>query len=134
MRKFLLLIFVIVLMGCSEQEEKLTRITANEVFDEGSSVSEEIIITDPLKLEEIAMLLKNVNWQPNTKAEMARQEDIYLTLFYDRNDNMPERLYTYLIWIGKDESMTIISSKEEEGYGRLNSMDAKKLKTYFKRK
>ena len=50
MKRFLLFILAILLVGCSEQEEKLTRITANEVFDEGSSVSEEIIIYDPLEL------------------------------------------------------------------------------------
>jgi hypothetical protein len=66
--------------------------------------------------------MSSVTWEPNTKADMARREDAIATFFVQEEKNMPERLYEYRIWF-EGEIATIISSKENEGYGRLVDED-----------
>ncbi|MEW8987436.1 MAG: hypothetical protein AB2401_10630, partial [Bacillus sp. (in: firmicutes)] len=62
--------------------------------------------------------LEEVKWSPKTKAEMSRKEDVLATFFIQEEKNMPERLYQYRIWF-EGETATLISEKENEGYGRL---------------
>ncbi|GAM14876.1 hypothetical protein SAMD00020551_3030 [Mesobacillus selenatarsenatis SF-1] len=86
--------------------------------EEGQNNGEEKIIASNERLKKIQQAFGKVKWSPNTKAEMARKEDIVATFFIQEEKKMPERLYHYRIWF-EGETATIISDNENEGYGRL---------------
>lgn len=123
---FSLIIFLsICLSACSEQaSEKLTRVDVQVADDQEINV-EEIIIQDEKTLNIIKNVFQKIKWEPNTIADMARKEDVFVTLFYLIEENMPERLYEYRIWFNGDGTATIISNNENEGYGFLD--EAKEL-------
>jgi hypothetical protein len=120
-----LFIFTILLVACSK--ENLTRVDVQKVNKEGDYEATLTIIN-----KETIDLLQNsfekVNWDPNTKVEMARREDILATLFYTFDEDQPERLYEYRIWFNGKGTATIISNNEKEGYGILDKDNAEKLK------
>ncbi|WNS75773.1 hypothetical protein RRV45_01610 [Bacillus sp. DTU_2020_1000418_1_SI_GHA_SEK_038] len=132
MKKYVCLLFLFFLMlaGCSNQEEQLTRVDAQKVNEEGK-YEEEVIITDKEMIDLLKNSFKEVKWEPNTKAEMSRNEDVLATLFYTFDKNMPERLYEYRIWFNSNDSTTIISNHEKEGYGTLDGKNSKIIKNVF---
>ena len=87
---------------------------------------EEIIIASNERLKQIQQAFREIKWSPKTEAEMARKEDILATFFIQEEKNMPERLYHYRIWFER-ETATIISDKENEGYGRLTDKERVKV-------
>ncbi|MCM3685181.1 hypothetical protein [Mesobacillus subterraneus] len=116
-----LLLFL--LAGCNNNfQPELTRIDAQKISFDGTKNGEERIIADKQSLQAIEQAMSKVTWEPNTKADMARREDAIATFFVQEEKNMPERLYEYRIWF-EGETATIISSKENEGYGRLVAKD-----------
>lgn len=58
---------------------------------------------------------------------MVKKEGALVTTFYTYDENMPERLYEYKIWFEENDTVTIISNKEDEGYGRLDKENAQNL-------
>ena len=69
-----------------------------------------------------------MKWEPNTEAKMARKEDLLVTLFYTVDKNMPERVYEYKIWFNQNETATMITNHENEGYGTLDQHNSRNLK------
>ncbi|MFC5602801.1 hypothetical protein [Sporosarcina koreensis] len=138
----LFLVLGVLLAACSEKEGELPKVVNQEAIEEEGELtrvdvqevnekwnSEDVVtITDPEKLDMIKKSLGNVKWEPNVEAEMAREEDVVFTLFYSFDKNMPERLYEYRIWFENNETATIISNKESEGYGRLDRESTQNLK------
>jgi hypothetical protein len=116
-----LLLFL--LAGCNNNfQPELTRIDVQKISPDDTKNGEERIIAEKQSLKAIEQAMSKVTWEPNTKAEMARKEDIIATFFVQEEKNKPERLYEYRIWF-EGETATIISSKENEGYGRLVDED-----------
>jgi hypothetical protein len=116
-------LLLILLAGCNVNfQPELTRIDVQKISSDGTKNAEERIIADKQSLQAIERAMSKVTWEPNTKAEMARREDVIATFFVQEEKNMPERLYEYRIWF-EGETATIISSKENEGYGRLVDED-----------
>lgn len=128
--KSLWILFLIMLTGCSGQEEQLTRIDVQKVNEEGM-YEEEIIISDKETINLLRNSFEKVKWEPNTKAEMSRKEDVLAILFYTYDENMPERLYEYRIWFNPNETSTIISNNDIEGYGTLDDKHSKIIKNVF---
>ncbi|MCM3743216.1 hypothetical protein M3193_03590 [Sporosarcina luteola] len=138
----LFLILGVILSACSEKEGELPKVDIQEVFEEEGEVTrvdvqkvnekgdyEDVVtITDPEKLNLVKKSLVNVKWNPNVEAEMARKEDVFITLFHSYDKNMPERLYEYRIWFEENETATIISNKETEGFGELDRENTQNLK------
>ncbi|MBT2682867.1 hypothetical protein [Bacillus sp. ISL-37] len=118
-----LLVIFLCIAGCSASfEPELTRIDVQKISEEGLNDGEEKIIASNERLKKIQQAFDEVKWSPNTKAEMVRKEDILATFFIQEEKNMPERLYHYWIWF-EGETATIISDKENEGYGRLTDKE-----------
>ena len=109
-----------------EEEGELTRAEVQEVNEEENPV-DVVTITDPSKLNKIKKSLQNVKWEPNVQAEMAREQDVIVTLFYSTDKNIPERRYEYRIWF-ENNTATIISNKESEGFGSLDWENTQNLK------
>ena len=124
----LLLVLGVILVACSEEKGQLTRVDVQKVNEEGN-YEDVMMITDIEGIELVEKSLSNVSWEPNTEAKMARKEDVLAILFYSFDENMPERLYEYRIWFEDNETATIISNNENEGYGKLNKKDAQNLKS-----
>jgi hypothetical protein len=118
-----MLLLLILLSACSGQEYKeLTRVDV-QIVDEQGDYEEAEVITDVETMEILKKTFEKVKWDPSIQAEMARQEDVFVTLFYTFEEDMPERLYEYRIWFNGDDSATIISNNENEGYGYLDGAD-----------
>lgn len=130
MKKFRGMILVgllgIILSACSDKEDQLTRIDVQKVNEEGNY--EDIqIIADKEKINFVEKSLDNVRWEPQTEVNLLKKEDALVTAFYTYDENMPERLNEYKIWFEENDTVTIISNKEEEGYGRLDKENAQNL-------
>ncbi|MFJ5766633.1 hypothetical protein ACIP9C_14865 [Lysinibacillus sp. NPDC093210] len=126
-------IFVMFLMGCINKVpnkfdlKQLTRIDIEEVKADGS-YGESLMITEEKTLEIIRKIFKQIKWEPNVESKMAREKDIKATLFYKYDENMPERLFEYQIWFNQNnDTATIISNNEKEGYGNLDKENAQAL-------
>lgn len=114
-----LLVLLIFIAGCNSSfEPELTRIDVQKNLEDGEKDGEERIIALKGKLQTIEKAFDRIKWSPNTEPEMARKEDVIATFFIQEEKNMPESLYEYRIWF-EGETATIISNKENEGYGRL---------------
>lgn len=124
MKKLMSILFLIFLVGCSSQREngQLTRIDVQNVHEE------DIIMTDRDTIKLLETTFAKIKWEPRTKADMARKEDVKATFFYMFNNNMPKRLYEYRIWFNPNKTATIISNHEEEGYGTLHAESAQVVK------
>lgn len=118
--KFIFLfVFIIMLVGCMGQKEgQLTRVDAQRINSDGN-YGEIVMITDKTSIEIIRTVLKSVKWEPNTEAKMSRKADVRATLFFEFDENMPERLVEYQIWLNK-EIVTIISDNPKEGYSEMD--------------
>lgn len=123
-----LLFIGMIMVACSEKEEekRLTRVDVQTVDEEGN-YGEVYKITDQDKVDLISNILENVSWEPKTKVEMARSEDLIATLCYSMKEDKSEKVYEYRIWFNKEIS-TIISDNEKEGYGKLNKENSQNLK------
>ncbi|GEM_PF-1654223 len=132
---WLLFLLGILLTACSgqsaEQEKgKLVRINVQQVYEDGSK-NQGMILIEKVDLEAAQSALGNTEWQPKTEMEMARTEDTAATFFYEKDKNMPGLLVEYRIWFEEDDSATLISSDEDENYGKLNPENAQILKNLF---
>ena len=131
MRKILVLAFLLLLVGCTDEQnnsESLQYAVIERVVSDKNKGTEEIMVFDQEKLENIRNYLFKTKWEPNVKPDMERQEDVLLRLFIEVEKNMPERIHEYRIWYEQDQSMTIVSNVDTEGYGRLNAEFAKPFK------
>ena len=118
-----LLVLLIFIAGCNRSfEPELTRIDVQKITEDGEKDGEERIIASKEKLQTIEQAFDKIRWSPNTEPEMARKEDVIAIFFIREEKNMPERLYEYRIWF-EGETATIISNKENEGYGRLTDKE-----------
>ncbi|RPJ95258.1 hypothetical protein CW357_10920 [Rummeliibacillus sp. TYF005] len=123
MYMIILLAIGIILVACSEKEEKqLTRIDVQKV----DNYEDVMVIKDQKKIDSLSNVLENVSWEPKTKADMARREDLVVSLYYTMEDNTSKN-YQYSIWFN-DKTSIIISNNEKEGFGRLNQKNTQILK------
>lgn len=73
-----------------------------------------------------------MNWQPNAEPKMSREPDVEAAFFYTFEKNMPERLVNYQIWFNQgNDTATIISDYQNEGFGTLDKGNAESLKRFF---
>jgi hypothetical protein len=124
----ILLIGIILLVACSEQEKgKLTRVDVQKVDTEGK-YEEVVIITDNESIELLKKAIKQIKWD-NREVNMARKGDVKATLFYTFDENMPERLVEYEIWLIENAgTATIVSNIENQSYGELDKDNTKTLR------
>ena len=134
---FICIIFVMFLVGCINKVpnkfdlKQLTRVDI-EVVKEDGSYEESIMITDERTMDTIRKAFKQINWNPNAEPKMVRQEDVKAILYFEYDENMPERLFEYQIWfIQSNDTATIISNNEKEGFGTLDKENAQALESIF---
>ncbi|MEW9669867.1 hypothetical protein [Ammoniphilus sp. 3BR4] len=120
----LLSVFMMMLVGCSEQET-LKRVDVQEINSDGKYGENFATITDKESIDLLRTTFEKVKWESNTKVEMSRKEDVLATLFFEFDKNMPE----YRIWFNSDGTATIISNNEKEGYGKLDKENGEILKS-----
>lgn len=117
----LVFLFVFLLVGCLGGPDELTRIDV-------LAVDKEMHNQDAEKINRIKEIMKEVDWDPYTIVDMAREEDVFATFFFDYDKQMPERLIEYRIWWNQSNgSAIIVSSDEDEGNGKLNKENSKEL-------
>ena len=117
-----------ILVACSNNELYLTRVDVQRVANDDSLEDEEMIL-DLITLDSIKSILEEIHWEPKTKPEVVGSEDLIATLFYTEENESQDQLYLYRIWYNFDDTVTIISNNEEEGYGQLEEEYADKLKS-----
>jgi hypothetical protein len=120
------------IIGCTKDSEEfnlnqLTRVDV-EVVKDDESYEESVMITDEETVDTLRKAFKSIKWEPNVEAKMSRREDVKATLFFKYDKNMPERLFEYQIWFNhSNDTATIISNNENEGYGTLDKEHARTL-------
>lgn len=136
MKKIILFGLMLLLAGCKDLQhtEPIERAVIEPILDDERSDMEEIMVFDAEELEDIRSYLTQTEWQPNTEPKMARHEDVLLKLFIEVEKNMPERINDYRIWFNEDDSMTIISNVETEGFGKLKRKYGKPFKDLLQQK
>lgn len=111
--------------------KQLTRVDIEVVKADGS-YEDSVMITDEKMVDTIRKAFKQIKWEPNVEPKMARKEDVKATLFFKYDENMPERLFEYQIWFKQNnDTATIISNNEKEGYGTLDKENAQALENVF---
>ncbi|QPC45908.1 hypothetical protein [Mangrovibacillus cuniculi] len=80
-----------------------------------------LLMEDPDALRIIHEVWKEINWDPNVKAEMSREPDKMLSI------HLEKLTILYRIWRNSDDSFTIISNNSTEGYGKLEGKAAETL-------
>ncbi|MEC1525966.1 hypothetical protein P9D43_28615 [Neobacillus niacini] len=135
----ILIIFVMLLIGCTNNSPKkyvinqLIRVDV-EVVNTDESYEEAFMITDEETVDVLRTVFKQVKWEPNAEPKMARKEDVKSTLYFKYDENMPERLFVYQIWFNQNDTATIISNNEKDGYGTLDKDNAETLEQIFLKK
>ena len=129
------IIFAMLLIGCTNKVtneidlNQLTRVDV-EVVKTDESYEEAVMITDKETIDALRKSFKEIKWEPNVEPKMARKEDVKATLFFQYDENMPERLLEYQIWFNQSNNkVTIISNDEKERYGTLDKNNAKTLES-----
>ncbi|RNA69978.1 hypothetical protein [Alteribacter keqinensis] len=83
----------------------------------------EQLIADEESLLVICDAFNETSWDPTIEAEMEREPDVSATLFFQTDENMPERLYEYSVYFNDDDSATILGGRTSEGYGIVAEED-----------
>ncbi|GHI01215.1 hypothetical protein [Neobacillus kokaensis] len=124
--------FAMFLIGCTNKTpnefnlNQLIRVDVEVVKDE--SYEEALVIADKETIDVLRKTFKQIKWEPDIEPKIARKEDVKATLFFKYDENMPERLFEYGIWFNQsNDTATIISNNEKEGYGTLDKNNAKTL-------
>lgn len=125
-----LLFLAVLLVGCTQEKKgHLTRVNVQKINPDGNN-GDLVWITDSPSIELFRASFEKTNWEPNIKPKRDRIEDVRATLFFEFDENMPERLFEYKIWFNKNNwTATIISDNEKEGYGELDKQNTRILKS-----
>jgi hypothetical protein len=134
---FVCLIFIVFTWGCSKDSpfrnesiavtyDQLSRVDV-QVSDSEEGENDVIMITNHETVSSLREVFEKVEWEQNVKAEMARKEDVKVTLFFVFDENMPEKLEEKYIWFNKNESAILID-RQKHTYGSLQTLYAKQLK------
>lgn len=59
---------------------------------------------------------------------LTRKEDVKVTLFFQIDKNMPEKLVEYLIWFNQSNETATVIAKNENSYGTVNKENTQTLK------
>ncbi|WNS82278.1 hypothetical protein RRU94_16205 [Domibacillus sp. DTU_2020_1001157_1_SI_ALB_TIR_016] len=124
----------LLLIGCSDKEPKkfnldqLTRVDIQEITPKSEN---EFVLMEEKDLNIIREAFKEVEWEPNTMVDIQGERTVEATFFYTYEENMPERLFVYEVYLMKNGSISLQSEKGEEGYGELSKEHAESLKTLF---
>lgn len=127
LKLFSFILFMVFLVACSDDSRYLIRADV-QIVNEDESLEEEEMILDIITLDSIKSIIHEVDWEQESDEEMVRKEDVLVTLFYKEDEDSPEQLFLYRIWYHEDQSVSIISNNEEEGYGTLDEEFGIKLK------
>jgi len=124
------ILFVCILLGCGNTRKNLTRVDYKQIRANGT-YSDIEMLTDKKKLENIERIFSKIKWEENVAVKRTRKEDIKATLFYEEEENMPERLCEYEIWFHNDiNKAVLIGDNEEQSFAKLNkelSIELQKL-------
>lgn len=85
-----------------------------------------VMITDKITVDMLRKTFTQIEWKQDAKIDMPGSPDVKATLFFDWDENMPERLFEYSIWFNSGGLATIIV-KDENTYGTLDQDSAQTL-------
>jgi hypothetical protein len=128
---FLISLTALFLIGCSDEEPKefnLDQITRVDIQEITPKSENEFVIMEEKDLDIIRETFKEVEWEPNTMVDIQGERTVEATFFYTYEENMPERLSVYEVYLMKNGSISLQSEKGEEGYGELSKEHAESLK------
>lgn len=118
------------LMGCTEKvPEKLDFNQLNRVDVEEVSQKKTVMITDSETIIQLRKIFEKIMWEEHEESERTGKGEFNATLFFKFDDNMPERLVVYQIWINQENGDVTIFEKDKEAYGFLSENNSKALKT-----
>ncbi|WP_096153275.1 MULTISPECIES: hypothetical protein [Bacillus] len=135
MRKYLVVFLSLLLLyACYKTPTDTTEINWQQLtrVDYHDYEGSEVIIVEEEQLSKLVNVFESVFWQQNVMVKMSREEEGKITLFVQKDKNMPERLYEYYIWFNIDGSAEVVD-RENSAYGKLDKENTEILKDFFKR-
>lgn len=127
------MVFIFTLFGCNNIPENLTRVDYKHI-QAGGTHSDTEMVTDKKTLGKIERIFNKIKWKENVEVKKVRREDIKVTLFYEEEENMPEKLYEYDIWFHNEiNKAVLIGDNDKQSYGMLNkelSLELQELLNY----
>lgn len=128
---FLLIVLVLFLISCSAEKRKkfdLNQLTKVKVRELNVKAKTEFVIIEEEDFDTIREAFEKVEWEPNTGLDIQGERMVEATFFCTCEENMPELLAMYEVYLMKEGSIFFQSEKEKEGYGELHKEDAESLK------
>ncbi|MFC4408932.1 membrane lipoprotein lipid attachment site-containing protein [Chungangia koreensis] len=134
MKKTIVLLFALFLLtGCilpgPAKEPTLDQLTRVDVEYEDNTYFESVIEGEE-EVNELIQILQEISWEDG-KAEMAREPDMILHLFFTVEEGMPESIRPIQIWFNSDQTATLIDSHNAR-IGKLKKEYASKLQELIK--
>lgn len=121
-QKFLImgLVFIVLLnlLGCTNPTLNITKVTIVRESLIENTISKTLY-------DDMKRILKTVDWSPGTRASMVREQDVTMNISYENNVKRWDT--SYMIWFSGKKA-ELISSDDNESYGRLNEKETTLLK------
>lgn len=128
---FIFSLMMFVLVGCGNVvSPTLTRVYF-EITNSEDNAEGTWMILDEKSLTDIDQTFEEINWETNKMPSMSREEDVRVTLWWETDKNMPERLYEYKIWFNSDHTARIYGESKNEGLAHLAQEQTQLLKKHL---
>ncbi|MUK88279.1 hypothetical protein GMD78_07735 [Ornithinibacillus sp. L9] len=108
-----------IVSGCANNEMDWNDLTRLDV----QVGEEDLIITGSETVHEVRKIFSSIKWEENVPTVINGNEDIKVTLFFQFDKNMPERLVEYLIWFDQQDQLAIVKNNDENLYGVLENVN-----------
>ncbi|OXS77460.1 hypothetical protein [Domibacillus enclensis] len=127
---FLISLAAIVLFGCSD-DAHLNQLTRIDIQELNADSDNPLMITEETELERVQQVFQHIDWQPNTLVDIKGEKMIEATFFYQEEEQLPERLSVYDVYLMENGKVAIQSDRSEEGFGELSNEQAEAAQRTF---
>jgi hypothetical protein len=133
MKKIVIFLFILTLIGCNQLEETKSKdMKFLSRIDIAFLNGEQRMILDNAVIDQIRPIMEQIKWEKQNTISISDRASAQITLFYLFDKNMPERLETYVIWF--KQTGAILYNQEEDLYGKLDQNQSNVLKNILEKK
>ncbi|MEN2766983.1 hypothetical protein [Ornithinibacillus xuwenensis] len=133
MKKTVIFLFILTLLGCSQLDETKSKdMKFLSRIDIAFLNGEQRMILDNAVINQIRPMIQEIKWENQNNIPIRNKAAAQITLFYLFDKNMPERLETYVIWF--KQTGAILYNQEEDLYGKLDQNQSNVLKNILEKK
>jgi hypothetical protein len=133
MKKTVIFLFILTLLGCSQLDETKSKdMKFLSRIDIAFLNGEQRMILDNAVIDQIKPMIQEIKWENQNNIPIRNKAAAQITLFYLFDKNMPERLESFSIWF--KQTGAILYNHEEDLYGKLDQNQSNVLKNILEKK